>query len=270
MVDPKMNSRPLGVGGLAEPSMTSVLSEEPSSPVLPSLVVQSLRSNSKKSSTVLKVGADLRGALIQLLNNNVSMAIITQALQLEGLSRTSWLTLSDFRIVYFRFVIVHGVIVVLDIDETFAEFRVNNLLHPPRMGTGAGTAPPTSRGADAFDSDAVFVKDSVPILPMKSVVSHGTEVSSYWKSSLVQPEAENAPQHNGSPISRVRPKYWEDGTPKTEQSNAAGVHEDHYAEDGFLEDEVRRAGAVTVPAGGLGGMLAQGSALRAARTANLK
>jgi hypothetical protein len=148
--------------------------------------------------------------------------------------------------------------------------RINALLHPPRSETGLSTSD------DAFAADEEFMQNNVPILPMKSGVSHGTELSSYWRSSLAtNPEYLSPLIH--SPVSKVRPSNW-DGSESRGDGNACSgdqlasfgeIDDERYVNDGFMNNEVIRAGALTVPAGG-NGMFAQGSAFRAARTAALK
>ena len=60
------------------------------------------KANAPKS--VIAVGANLRAALVQLLNTNVSTKLIEQALQADGMGKAQHLNLSDFKIVFFRFV----------------------------------------------------------------------------------------------------------------------------------------------------------------------
>jgi hypothetical protein len=158
--------------------------------------------------------------------------------------------------------------------------RINALLHPPAAAVSSRVV--GTSGADGFDWDSSFPKDNVPILPMKGIGAHGTELSSYWRSSSAT-NSEYLNQQNVSPISKVRPSNWDNKD--TKDNTKANISEplsftatnldiivnddERYVDDGFLDNEVMRAGALTVPVGG-NGMFAQGAAFRAARTAALK
>jgi hypothetical protein len=74
--------------------------------MLPSLIAKpgaKGMSSKKLNNMLVRVGADLRAAMVQLFNVNVGSKIIEQALVMEGMGRASGLNLSDFRVLYFRY-----------------------------------------------------------------------------------------------------------------------------------------------------------------------
>ena len=148
------------------------------------------------------------------------------------------------------------------------------MLNPP-----PATAMTNNSNGDEFNDESFSPQQKVPILPMgldaeSSDATNGTELSAYWKSPQGHLSGRMIP--TSAPPINFRPLKWEHRTGSvggSEDLPLAITNADaKYAEDGFLDNEVMRLGAATVPAApglGAGGMFPAGSALRAARTAAL-
>ena len=147
----------------------------------------------------------------------------------------------------------------------FYVFRVGCIMYPPKASSLA--TPSQIEAFPSLELGSPYSQrlNNVPIIPMDMdigiIASRGTETSAYWKSPIAAKIMNQIP--SSDPPLQMRPLKWD--------RDGRGPEEFKYADDRFLDNEVMRTGAATVPASNSSladsGVFAAGSAFRAARTA---